>query len=43
MRLVQMENGNTRRVAIVEEPHLRLLRDFDKRVCAGTRSNREWR
>ena len=29
MRLVQMEKGNTRRVAIIEEPHLRLIRDFD--------------
>jgi hypothetical protein len=29
MRLVQLKAGETRRVAIVEEPNLRLLRDFD--------------
>lgn len=29
MRLVQLASGETRRVAIVEEPGLRLLRDFD--------------
>src|SRR6202000_95535 len=29
MRLVQLKSGNVRRVAVVEEPKLRLLRDFD--------------
>jgi hypothetical protein len=29
MRLVQLKNGGARRVAVVEEPNLRLLRDFD--------------
>ena len=29
MRLVQLKAGGARRVAIVEEPKLRLLRDFD--------------
>ncbi len=28
-RLIQIKNGNTRRVALVEEPHLRLLRECD--------------
>jgi hypothetical protein len=29
MRLVQLKSGDARRVAVVEEPKLRLLRDFD--------------
>jgi hypothetical protein len=29
MRLVQLKAGDVRRVAVVEEPNLRLLRDFD--------------
>src|SRR5271155_2853097 len=29
MRLVQLKAGDARRVAVVEEPKLRLLRDFD--------------
>jgi hypothetical protein len=29
MRLVQLKTGDMRRVAVVEEPKLRLLRDFD--------------
>ncbi len=29
MRLVQLKTGDVRRVAVVEEPKLRLLRDFD--------------
>jgi hypothetical protein len=29
MRLVQLKAGDLRRVAVVEEPKLRLLRDFD--------------
>src|SRR6202167_3685689 len=29
MRLVQLKAGDVRRVAVVEEPKLRLLRDFD--------------
>jgi hypothetical protein len=28
MRLVQIQNGGTRWVALVEEPHLRLLKEF---------------
>jgi hypothetical protein len=32
-RLVQIQNGGTRRVALVEEPHLRLLKEFSS-VCA---------
>ena len=29
MRFVQLKKGDVRRVAVVEEPKLRLLRDFD--------------
>jgi hypothetical protein len=29
MRLVQLKAGDVRRVAVVEEPKLRLLREFD--------------
>ena len=29
MRLVQLKAGEVRRIAVVEEPKLRLLRDFD--------------
>ncbi len=29
MRFVQLKAGEVRRVAVVEEPKLRLLRDFD--------------
>ena len=29
MRFVQLKAGDVRRVAVVEEPKLRLLRDFD--------------
>ena len=43
MRLVQLKAGDVRRVAIVEEPRLRLLRDFDSVYSFGPGSHRERR
>ncbi len=43
MRFVQLKAGDVRRVALVEEPKLRLLRDLRFRICPGSGSHRERR
>ena len=43
MRLVQLKAGEVRRVAVVEEPKLRLLRNFDSMYALGPSGDRERR
>ena len=40
MRLVQLKAGEVRRVAVVEEPKLRLLRNFDSMYAWPRRRSR---